>query len=665
VPESLPAGLSAVVEDAQQREVVKLALDGEGSKALPQQVLGAFTFTPKSGEMYRLRLAAGDKQLDRLPLPQAVASGVTLSTTAGVVPAHQPLRIQLRSTQRRQVLVLVACRGRTVDQKIVEVGEQSTDVTLDPLPGASGVLRVTVYDKVDDGWQPAAERLLYRVPGEYLNLSAKLSKEPGNQMRMRLEARTEANVLIPAWLHAMVWDEKGPRAGGPSLPAFFFVTSELREPQDLEDADILLTSGSAAAKAADLFLGTQGWRRFSQQPRGALAKLVASREGRSAASGSEPTVLAAGTYLKGIQERSARVLHDRTEILARQAEGRFTQLQLDRANAVNAEQLTAAKLAAYEQEPLTILRWCVAGVLVLLILAGALQLLAGLVVAWRARRSPRMLLGGAFACLLVAVVLFASSQPLRIVTEGPSGLSEMSDSTAGAAKLFAKVRTAGDEPGQAVRDKVRDAKVHTKVYASAPTQSSGLQSYGAGGPGGFPESAKAPLLDLQYLQLADSSARTFQLGLETVPSAKERFDYATRASNNMRGQYSNSAPMPAGAGGAQGGGSQEFKKTMDTPAKGGGGGFGGSKAVEDDKSKDGKAGRPTTALLREYAPMQSSVSTQPSGMVLWHPLLVAADGTAESTFFLPSQGTPYHITVFGHTSGGRVGVLHKTVDSGK
>jgi hypothetical protein len=665
VPDGLPAGLSAVVEDAQQREVVKLVLDGEGAKALPQQVLGVFTFTPKKGELYRVRLTAGDQQLDRLPLPQAVAGGVTLTASAGVVQANEPLRIQVRATERRQVLVLATCRGRTVDQRIVEAGDQPTDVTLEPPASASGVLRVTVYDKTDDGWQPAAERLVYRVPGEYLKLSAKFAKEtsknnPGGLTRMGLEARTEGDVLIPAWLHAVVCDEKDPRMSGASLPAFFLMTSELRDPEDLEDASILLTDATAAPKAVDLFLGTQGWRRFKNQFGEAPAKLVASLGSRITTIASEPTVLAAGTHLQGIRDRAARTLQDRTDALARQADAKNAQLQQERASAIHGERLAAANLAAFEQEPLTILRWCVAGALVLLLLGGTLQLCAGLVVAWRARRSPRLLLAGAFACLLLAVMVLVGSQPLRTTTEEPTGrdLSEQGAEP----KQFVFQRQAGDAAGEMRRDRKRDAKVHVAVFGPSAATSR-AQSSALGGPAGNSlgkDASKGLQLDDTFRQAqAESTLRAYSFNPTQAPAqnTKERFDYATR------GQYGNSAPLPAAPAMARGGDGQELKKAMDLP-KGGSGGFGGiggGKNVEDDKAKDGKAGAtPMTAQLREYAPGLAALGAE-TGLVLWHPLLFAGDGTAQTTFTLSGKGTTYRITVFGHTSAGRLGVYQGTV----
>src|SRR5439155_22898899 len=59
-------------------------------------------------------------------------------------------------------------------------------------------------------------------------------------------------------------DEKTAR----TMPTHFLLTSEVRKPEDLEHADVLLGSHPKAAAALDLLLGTQGWRRLPEQEPG-------------------------------------------------------------------------------------------------------------------------------------------------------------------------------------------------------------------------------------------------------------------------------------------------------------------------------------------------------------------------------------------------------------
>src|SRR5207248_832539 len=56
-------------------------------------------------------------------------------------------------------------------------------------------------------------------------------------------------------------DDKTLRA----MPTHFLLTGEVKRPEELENADFLLTDHPLAPIAVDLLLGTQGWRRFAEQ----------------------------------------------------------------------------------------------------------------------------------------------------------------------------------------------------------------------------------------------------------------------------------------------------------------------------------------------------------------------------------------------------------------
>src|SRR5262249_49183053 len=56
-------------------------------------------------------------------------------------------------------------------------------------------------------------------------------------------------------------DEKTAR----SMPTHFYLTTEVRRPEDLEYTDFLLQPHPKAREALDFLLGTQGSRRFAEQ----------------------------------------------------------------------------------------------------------------------------------------------------------------------------------------------------------------------------------------------------------------------------------------------------------------------------------------------------------------------------------------------------------------
>src|SRR5205823_4348453 len=147
----------------------------------------------------------------------------------------------------------------------------SVDVELKPEAGVGGVTRVTVFEELDgDGsrrpLKPVAERLVYRKPAAELHLAVRPDREryaPGEHARLKVTATNEIDQPTAALLYFSVVnqsvvtmaDEKTARA----LPTHFLLTSEVRQPEDLEHADVLLGPHPKAPAALDLLLGTQGW----------------------------------------------------------------------------------------------------------------------------------------------------------------------------------------------------------------------------------------------------------------------------------------------------------------------------------------------------------------------------------------------------------------------
>src|SRR6185295_14946157 len=145
------------------------------------------------------------------------------------------------------------------------------DIVLEPAAGVGGVMRVTVYVNDGDDWRPAAERLVFRQPAEQLKLTANFDKpqskdyKQGDKVNLRIQSQNEKRVATPDWLYALVIDDKVLKSGEaeePSMPAFFYLNADVRQPESLEDANVLLSDALGAAKTFDLVLGTQGWRRF-------------------------------------------------------------------------------------------------------------------------------------------------------------------------------------------------------------------------------------------------------------------------------------------------------------------------------------------------------------------------------------------------------------------
>ncbi|HEY1861786.1 MAG TPA: alpha-2-macroglobulin family protein, partial [Gemmataceae bacterium] len=243
------------------------------------QGMGAFSFTPKTGIHYELKIDTPTGIEGKYELPLVQDDGVTLTIPDGVTPANQPLRVILTSAKEpRNLLVGAYCRGRLLDHqpKTVNKGE-SVEVILNPAVAAGGVCRVTVFEeKATNGQRkelvPKVERLIYRQPAERLDLRVSADKKqylPGDKVRLTLSAFDENGKTAPAVVLVKVVDKNvltlADEKTARTMPTHFYLTSEVRKPEDLEFADFLLTDHAKAKEALDLLLGTQGWRRFAEQ----------------------------------------------------------------------------------------------------------------------------------------------------------------------------------------------------------------------------------------------------------------------------------------------------------------------------------------------------------------------------------------------------------------
>jgi hypothetical protein len=119
---------------------------------------------------------------------------------------------------------------------------------------------------------PVAERLVYRKAAEQLILTVKPDKKqyiPGDRVNLSVTALNEKEQPAPAILLVAVVDKSVVTMADEktfrSMPTHYFLTTEVRRPEDLEYADVLLGAHPKAVAAVDLLLGTQGWRRFAEQ----------------------------------------------------------------------------------------------------------------------------------------------------------------------------------------------------------------------------------------------------------------------------------------------------------------------------------------------------------------------------------------------------------------
>lgn len=287
-PNGKPADLRGrVVEVKSGTAVAQVQTVSDEQTPAINQGSGVFEFVPQAGQVYELRL---DSPVGMHPkgqtgyrLPQPKANGVILRLPQGVV--ENQVDVQVTSVgKERELLVGAYCRGKLLDHVTVQAkaGER-TEVTLRPTVGVGGVYRITVFEKLpSQQFAPVAERLIFRKSPEKLLFQITAEKKtyyPGEKVRLSIESVNEKREFAPAVALVSVVDQSvlklADEKTARTMPTHFLLTTEVKQPEDLEHADFFLSADPKAAQALDLLLGVQGWRRFAEQNPATLLNLPA------------------------------------------------------------------------------------------------------------------------------------------------------------------------------------------------------------------------------------------------------------------------------------------------------------------------------------------------------------------------------------------------------
>lgn len=567
------------------------------------QGLGVFTFTPDARDKYTLRVTSArgiTETADPFQKLGILDRSIALHVPDGVSQEGKPLRLILRNTGPSQRLLAVAtCRGRIVAQDVIEAGKETSEMQLHPVAGTRGVVRVTIYEAGGAALVPVAERLVYRAPNEKLTITAqgdKKSYRPGE--RVTLQLRTG----VPAWLLATVVDERVSLDRSAASPeASFYLISAVRQRQDLENADLLLADSNRAQHELDLFLGTQGWRRFVPVEPAVLARdnaaasepLLFSRENASpAALQTEVT--------QAVQKELARLRQVHVQKLAALAEERSS--QSERAA------LAVRQLTDFQSRPAELLRLSLGIVIVALLLAGALALAIGFIRILRRSVSPTGAFATACGCLLACLLLYAASGSV------PGTVAPRGTLPADLADRRRWLLEPEDQPGRV--QTAQGARSPQGLFALAPAREDNRF--------GMPQLHEQRVLRSEAKNSVAKDGdhdrhRDGTFMLQPSAGMQQRFAEAEKAREKSEG-----AGLTSG------------KKT----------------AAPDAKSKGGAGTNP--AHVRAYA-HRNDPKAAAAGTLLWHPALFAADGQAQASFDLPATPATYRILLYGHDSNGRLG----------
>lgn len=271
-PQGRPLEIRGQILDSHQREILQVHTTHHGR--------GVFQFRPVKNQTYQLRILSPEGFSQSIPLPPVVQDRkVIVKTGLGVIEPNRPIEFHLLTTpgakQPMPLMAAVVCRGVEVARQwVVPEGPKEglpTETPVEiPLPaGLWGLMHLRVYDYSQTPPMLVAQRLFYRLPASRLQaqcLPEPQSPLPGQSLQIRLFTKDPEGTPTTA-VGTVAVVEEGFLGSFSALPVItpFWLLDELWElPEDLEEADFLVSNQPKAQQALDLLLGTWGGRVMGQ-----------------------------------------------------------------------------------------------------------------------------------------------------------------------------------------------------------------------------------------------------------------------------------------------------------------------------------------------------------------------------------------------------------------
>lgn len=696
-PAGKPAQIEATLYENDTPTTTKVVTLSDDREQGVNQGLGVFSFTPRAGKTYSLRIDAPKGVADRKPLPKVKADGVTMRVEGGVFQPGEPIPVQVRSTRPRSLLVAAYCRETLLDAVQLEPGK--TEAVLRPTSPAGGVCRVTVFEVMPTGrdqrhLEPRAERLVYRHPGKRLDVSVIAKRKqfaPGEKASLSVVTTNETERLAPAIAQVAVIDKSvltmADERTARSLPTHFLLTTEVRRAEDLEHADFLIGQHPKAPRVLDLLLGTQGWRRFAEQKgaeqfRETIRKAgegLSDEEQQKQTEDAERLLVMIGhshpQQLDPDQRKIDRALERFEEKVseAREKHDEATE-RLEKAASDEEYRAAVAAIAAYDRT------WRFFRLVGLIV--GVLLVIVWLVLALRSVATKQVtqgwLLAGAFAATAVFLCVLGLS-PARLEAPGrlpdPGAVADLRVPAAPDVVVWDNEKLDGMHRRGAVPadggSSLRGGGLGRMMPAvpaapggpvppgttTAPPSAPGI----GGGFGGPARPSKTTEFMSPPPPDAAGKARPGATGIGTPGDRKPgesrlmTRDNSTDRFRRLLGDQ-DKAIRPLDLTPRETDRLKSFKELAKLPVRG--------KAKEgkekDALARDLGADAPMPLYVREYA------HARPEGLpanlrgdfaetVYWHPVLILPDGKADVSFQLPDSVTRFEVMAFAHSLDGRLG----------
>lgn len=596
------------------------------------QGMGVFTFTPKVGETYTLRVTSPQGTSEtKQPFAGLIIerTGVAIHLPNAIAKEGEPINAVVHNTGYDQRLLLVAsCRDRVVAEQFIDVPRGGTRLTLPMASGTRGVIKATLYAVENDHLQRLAERLAYRIPEQRLHLTAEQDKQayrPGDHVELKMKVKDEKGQPAGAWLSAVVVDENELgtiEQAAACLESYFYLFAELGPPLGVEQTLLNFADGAETRTALDLYLGTRGWRGTDAIERIGIAR-ADKAAGRDAARSETAAVVFSKENADRHQLAAELMVQTKRDLEARIAHKRVA-LEEERLLAERGYERAASSLAEIRNLPAWYANAVAAIVTVVAFFAGSLLLVAGLVLLLFRRRGT-LAFACACACLLVCLVLY-----------GTAGLLPHTESAvlqAAASPPWSDL--AGEAPPKLFAWAGPEVPVGRfaapAVMATAPTA---------------PPEAAAHNMDaanraLKYLDLlARNERRGAGYGGQNVLAEAKNAQMAK--SKELQKRFQENLAAQRSYGGAMAPTAQPLAK---------------SDFANVQKQQDGNR---QNAQAREYE-HRAEKSADLQDTVLWKPFIAAPKGEAELSFDLSQRPTNYRVITYGNDASGRLGFDQHTL----
>lgn len=225
--------------------------------------IGSFTLTPQLGHTYKAVIVLPGGNLVMQSLPAAYNSGYVMHLAKA---NNQQLKITVRSPAAESsspvVYLFVHTRGSVKAVETTQIKNGYAEFFIDTARLGDGISHFTIFNAAR---QPVCERLFFKKPGQYLNITASTDLalyESRKKVSIKISSAAQDNTPVPADMSMAVYHIDSLSVPDKTdINPYLWLSSDLVG--NIESPGYYFENQSGETEeAADNLMLTQGWRRF-------------------------------------------------------------------------------------------------------------------------------------------------------------------------------------------------------------------------------------------------------------------------------------------------------------------------------------------------------------------------------------------------------------------